>query len=248
MGRHTIEQKQAKRRNQKRSRLRKSMESSVQQRNETSPSEIRTEKKVHTPPVQQVADDVSTSEESVYETRSSEISHDEDDAMCDKVHTPQQIGNRESDNGLFAALDHISEESDEYWDVMTQQKIKEFESYRDSHPCIITDKERSIRIFVDGTGRYKGTPAITRVAIEDYIHRLMKKDAKATELCQLMRDRIETLEDALKDSKVKVMKMHRENQRKIEKVRYFWRNKIFEGNSRGGELLKAALVYPEMYS
>lgn len=76
----------------------------------------------------------------------------------------------------------------------------------------------------------------------------MKKDAKATEICQLMRDRIESLEDALKDSKVKIMKVHRENQKKIEKVRYFWRNKIYEGNSRGGELLKAALVYPDMYS
>ena len=66
------------------------------------------------------------------------IGHDEDDAIGDKVHTPQQVGNEESDDGLFAALDHISEESDEYWDVMTEQKIKEFESYRDSHPCIIT--------------------------------------------------------------------------------------------------------------
>ena len=54
-------------------------------------------------------------------------------------------------------------------------------------------QQRTInRIFVDGTGRYKGTPAITRVAMEDYIRRLIK-DAKATELCQLMRDRIESL-------------------------------------------------------
>ena len=57
---------------------------------------------------------------------------------------------------------------------------------------------------------------------------------------QLLRDRIEILEDALKDSKVKMVKMQRENQRMIEKVRYFWWNT----NSRG-ELLKAALVYPD---
>ena len=63
-----------------------------------------------------------------------------------------------------------------------------------------------------------------------------------------MHDRVEALEDALKDSKVKMLQQHRESQRKIEKVRYFWRNKIFEGNGRGAELLKAALVYPDMYS
>ena len=69
---------------------------------------------------------------------------------------------------------------------------------------------------MDGTDGYKGTPAITRVAMEDYIQWLMKKDTKATELCQLMRDHIETFEGALKDSKVKLVKMHRENLRKIK--------------------------------
>ena len=50
-----------------------------------------------------------------------------------------------------------------------KKKIKEFESYHDSHPCIVTDEDRSIQVFVDGTGRYEGTSAITRVAIEGYI-------------------------------------------------------------------------------
>ena len=168
----------------------------------------------------------------------------------DELYTPRsdQSTSDASDYGLFAALDRVGEESHEYWNEITEQKIKEFESYRDAHPCIVTDEERSISVYVDGTGRYKGTSAIKRVAMEDYFSRMMKKEAKATQLCQLMRDCIETLEDALKDLKVKMMKMHRESQRKIEKVRYFWRNKIFEGNSRGGELLKAVLMYPDMYS
>ena len=76
----------------------------------------------------------------------------------------------------------------------------------------------------------------------------MKNEQRATELCRAMWIRIEALEDALKDSKVKMLQHHRESQRKVEKVRYFWRNKILEGNSRGAELLKAALVYPDMYS
>ena len=70
----------------------------------------------------------------------------------------------------------------------------------------------------------------------------MQREAKATDLCRTMRDRIETLENALKDSKVKMMKVYRESQRRIEKVRYFWRNKIYEGNSCGADLLKSALI------
>ena len=74
---------------------------------------------------------------------------------------------------------------------------------------------------------------------------MMKKEEKATELCRAMRDRVETLESTFKDSKVKMLRMHQESQRKIGKVRYFWRNKIFEGNCRRVELLKAALIYPD---
>ena len=48
---------------------------------------------------------------------------------------------------------------------------------------------------------------------------------------------IEILEDTIKDLKVKMMKLHRESKRKVEQVCYFWRNKIFEGNTRGGQLL-----------
>lgn len=78
---------------------------------------------------------------------------------------------------------------------------------------------------------------LKRVAMEAYIGQLMKKGAKATELCRAM-------EDALKDSKVKMIGMHRESQRKIEKVRYFWRNKIYEGNSRGGGVTKSSINIP----
>ena len=60
----------------------------------------------------------------------------------------------------------------------------------------------------------------------------MKKEQKATKLCRAMRDRVQALH-VLKDSKVKMLQQHTESQRKIEKVRYFLTNKIFESNSRG---------------
>ena len=80
-----------------------------------------------------------------------------------------------------------------------------------------------------------------------YFDQLMEKEAKATDLCHIMRDRIKTLESALKDSKAKMVNMHRESQRQTEKVCFFWRNKIFEGSSRGAVMLKAALVSPDSF-
>ena len=162
--------------------------------------------------------------------------------------TDSRCGSSDDDSALFAALDRIGDDSDRYWEENAAKKIQEFESFRDVHPSIITDKQRSIEVRVDGTGQYRGTAALRRVDIKSYFEQQMQREAKATDLCRKMRDRIETLENALKDSKVKMMKVYRESQKKIEKVRYFWRNKIYEGNSRGAELLKSALIYPDMFS
>ena len=60
--------------------------------------------------------------------------------------------------------------------------------------------------------------AVKSVEIKEYSDRMMKKEEKATELCRAMRDRVETLESTFKDSKVKMLRMHQESQRKIESV------------------------------
>ena len=112
------------------------------------------------------------------------------------------------ENSLFEALDRVGRESDDYWDKMAEEKIREFDSYRDTYPCILTDKERTVTVYVDGTGKYKGTSALKCVEIKEYLDRMMKKEEKATELCRAMWDRVETLEGALKDSKVKMLQMH----------------------------------------
>lgn len=69
---------------------------------------------------------------------------------------------------------------------------------------------------MDGTGQYRGTAALRRVDMNYFDQR----EAKATDLCRMMRDRIETLEKALKNSKVKMVNVYRESQRNVEKVRY----------------------------
>ena len=68
-------------------------------------------------------------------------------------------------------------------------------------------------MFVDGTSPHKGSAGFRRVALEDYIGRLHKRDERGVRICRLLRDRIENLEDVIKDSKVQTMKLHRENNR-----------------------------------
>ena len=228
MGRHSVEQKRIKRRNQKK-RKRLSLKQSLH------------------PGVNQDLDYVLQGK-----ATTSELATDSGDAVSCTTNSTCgsscQSDGEASDSALFAALDRVGDDSDQYWEETAGRKIQEFESFRDVHPSIVTDKQRSIEVRVDGTGQYRGTAALRRIDIKSYFEQQMQRDAKAAELCRTMRDRIETLENALKDSKVKMVKVYRENQRKIEKVRYFWRNKIFEGNSRGAELLKSALIYPDMFS
>ena len=51
----------------------------------------------------------------------------------------------------------------------------------------MTDKEPG---YVEGTGKYKGTPNLRCVEIKDYFSRMMKKEENATEQCRVMRDHI----------------------------------------------------------
>jgi hypothetical protein len=129
------------------------------------------------------------------------------------------------DKDFFAALDRISDDNMKYWDMYVQKEIEELESYHDGHPAFVTDEKRGVVVQVTNSV-HSGSSAFVRVSMEEYFRCIHKREEKAIELCKLMRDRIEKLEAALLDSKTRIMKMHRRNQRKIEKVRNFWRNKI----------------------
>ena len=112
------------------------------------------------------------------------------------------------DRAMLSSIDNVIFENDAYWNERIMEELTEFESYRDVHPSILTDAARTVKVFVDSTGPYKGTAGLKRVALEDYISHLHKQDEKAVQLCRLLRDHIEVLEDTIKDSKVKIMKLH----------------------------------------
>lgn len=155
-------------------------------------------------------------------------------------HSEEPDDVRSVDEEFFAALDRISDDNMKYWEMSVQKEIDELEKYHDARPAFVTDEKRAVVVQVTDSSR-RGSSGLIRVSTEEYFKRIHKREEKAIELCKHMRDRIEELEKALLDSKTRIMKMHRQNQRKIEKVRYFWRNKIYEGSSYGGRMLMAAV-------
>ena len=104
--------------------------------------------------------------------------------------------------------------------MCVQKEIKELENYHDVHPAFVTDEKRAVVVQVTSSA-HRGSSGLVRVSMEEYFKCIHKREEKAIELCKHMRDRIEELETALLDSKTRIMKMHRQNQRKIEKIRFF---------------------------
>lgn len=114
------------------------------------------------------------------------------------------------DRAMLSTIDDVIFENDKFWDEKIKEELREYESYRDVHPSLLTDASQTIKVIVDGTGPYKGTSGLRRVALQDYIGRLHKCDEKAIKLCRILRDPIEYWEDIIKHSKVRYMKLHRE--------------------------------------
>ena len=75
---------------------------------------------------------------------------------------------------------------------------------------------------------------IDRVEINHQLKEMLRKENEALSQARFFRDRCETLEQTV-----------RRLQTEKEGVRYFWRNKILEGNSRGGQILKLAIASPK---
>lgn len=135
MGRHSIQRKRVKRRNQKsskRGRLRPVIENTVADLKSenllgyTSHSAIINDEQSQTLNPSDATVLVSkTIPEDLYLTQ---LTPGESNAIDEST----------SDSVLFSALDRVGEDSDSYWNKLAEDKIQEFDSYHDAHPCIVT--------------------------------------------------------------------------------------------------------------
>ena len=70
--------------------------------------------------------------------------------------------------------------------------------------------------------------------VRQYVRRLEDRERRALTYCKNMSKRVEELEDALKHEQ-------KEGERRTNSVRTFWRDKVFEGHTRGGMMIMASV-------
>jgi len=132
------------------------------------------------------------------------------------------------------ALDEINEANLDQWEKHKQA----LEMYNDVHPAIVTDSKSEVEVYVKGAR--KEMHGVDRVSIEHYFTSIHDKEKKSQQLHKILRDRIEELETALEAAKYELHSANYDAKTGIQRVRYFWRNRLLEGCSRGGQMLKAA--------
>ena len=82
---------------------------------------------------------------------------------------------------------------------------------------------------------------LDRINYHEYIRRIKEKEDKLYKIIQDLRDRCESLEVDLVDAKAEAKQAQCQIKIETDKIRTFWRNKIFEGSSRSGQLVRAAM-------
>ena len=108
---------------------------------------------------------------------------------------------------------------------MRREKLDDkFGSFIDESPCFPEDENPKIKLPQSLCG-------IDKVEITSQIHELMNKQKKTQFQATFFRDRCEELQQRIRQLKTEK-----------EGVRYFWRNKILEGQCRSGRTLKLAIT------
>lgn len=82
---------------------------------------------------------------------------------------------------------------------------------------------------------------LDRINYHEYVRRMREKQDKLYKAIQELRDRCENLEVDLADAKAEAKRAQCQTKRETDRIRKFWRDKIFEGSSRSGRLVRAAM-------
>ena len=117
------------------------------------------------------------------------------------------------------------------------------EHFRQTQARKQSELDKKIGAFIDSSPTFpKDNRTITlpdslkgldRVEVNYQLKEMLLKENEALSQARFFRDRCETLEQTI-----------RQLQTEKEGVRYFWRNKVLEGNTRAGLILKSAISSP----
>ena len=77
-----------------------------------------------------------------------------------------------------------------------------------------------------------------KVSTEEYFKQVHERETKSKLVIRTLRDRVEVLE---RDAVEKERLFQIEKEEAVGRVRMFWRNKLIEGESRGGKMVHTAV-------
>lgn len=82
---------------------------------------------------------------------------------------------------------------------------------------------------------------LDKINYHEYIRRMKEKQDKLSKTIRFLRDRCENLELDIVQAKEEAKQAQYQAKIETDRIRRFWRNKIYEGGSRSGKLVRAAL-------
>ena len=130
----------------------------------------------------------------------------------------------------------LDKKSDEFW-KMYEQKLDEVKKCADFDTAIIEGPNNfTLTIQSDLT-----CGPLDRINYHDYVRRIKEKQDKLCKTIQLLRDRCENLELHIVQAKEEAKQAQCQAKVEMDRIRKFWRNKIYEGGSRSGRLVRAAM-------
>ena len=123
------------------------------------------------------------------------------------------------------------------WEEISQQ-IKELDD-KDPHPLVVIDEGRRLQVHITGTdGSQSRGSGVLKVSTEEYFKQVHERETKSKLVIRTLRDRVEVLE---RDAVEKERLFQIEKEEAVGRVRMFRRNKLIEGESRGGKMVHTAV-------
>ena len=117
-----------------------------------------------------------------------------------------------------------------------KEKNSLYSEYNDPEPCFpLTDNSHTEMKF------HTNLNVMDKILLNSKIVEIKSSEERAKEIARYYRDRCTSLKTKIallnsEKSQIKLQAIHEKNQ-----IRYFWRNKIIEGQSRSGRILRNGL-------
>ena len=154
---------------------------------------------------------------------------DQPDTSTDIIAEKQADGYSTDD--FWKALDNRSEE---FWKRYFMS-VKDIPS--DSHSAIIIGPH-NLKVTVQCDNPLS---PLKKICYQEFIQKIEERDQKLIATIRLLRDRCEILEEDVANSKDEVRCAYKQANQSIQRIREFWRNKIYEGQTRSGRMLMTSI-------